>query len=292
MDIDRLRYFCAVTNTGSLSRASELLGISQPALSKAIKTLEREIGQTLIVPSGRGIAVTDIGKRLSAEALPLLDKFFALPDTIQSKALGHELKIASFEVFTTYFLGAIIEEVFSDYHVESFELTPGALEDKISKNLVDMGVTYLPIPHPDLDHLKVSSIKMGVFGQAKKFSSLPFSNLPFVVPNIPIEGSPTKNKGLDGWPDDLHPRKIIHRVGMLEAGLDLCRRGLTVGYFPHFIVEFQNQVAKNAFHLSEIKIPSQYKVKKSFDVYAIKRKSEREDKTFKKLTMALRNLVH
>ncbi len=48
MDTGRLRYFCAVARTGSLRRAAELVKVSPPALSKAIKLLESECGVRLI----------------------------------------------------------------------------------------------------------------------------------------------------------------------------------------------------------------------------------------------------
>ena len=74
MDMNRLHYFCTVVSCGSLSKASELLYISQPALSKAIKTLEEEMEKKLMIPAGRGIAITDYGKKLAFEAAPLIEK--------------------------------------------------------------------------------------------------------------------------------------------------------------------------------------------------------------------------
>src|SRR5881275_1525815 len=59
MDIDRLRYFCTVARVGSIRGAAKVLKISPAALSKAIKTLEEELGLALLVQSGRGIRVSD-----------------------------------------------------------------------------------------------------------------------------------------------------------------------------------------------------------------------------------------
>ena len=63
--MNRLRYFCTVADTGSLRAASEILHLSPAALSKAIKLLEEELEQELLVPAGRGILITDVGKRLA-----------------------------------------------------------------------------------------------------------------------------------------------------------------------------------------------------------------------------------
>jgi DNA-binding transcriptional LysR family regulator len=74
MDIDRIRYFCTFADTGSLVRASELLRVSQPALSKALRLLEAEVGCKLMEPDGRGLRLTESGRQLKAAAHPLLNQ--------------------------------------------------------------------------------------------------------------------------------------------------------------------------------------------------------------------------
>jgi len=291
MDMSRLHYFCTVVNAGSLVRASELLGVSQPALSKALKKLEGEIGQKLIVPSGRGIAITDNGKRLAAEAAPLIEKIDALKSIGFARDEKSELiSIATFEVFSTYFLGKVISEQFADnFDVKVFELVPGPMEEAIAKGNADIGITYLPIPHPDLDIHKITSIEMAIYGMSSRFKKTEFSHLPFVVPNIPISGTPSKAKGLDGWPDHLTPRTIKYRVTMMETALDLCRRGQCVGYFPKFVVDLHNNATRAEFNLDELSGPKGAKLGTQ-DVFMIKRKSDLESKSFKKIGRALRTL--
>lgn len=55
MNIQHLRYFLKVMETGSVSRAADSLGVTQPTLSVALKRLEREFGARLFVPDGRRI---------------------------------------------------------------------------------------------------------------------------------------------------------------------------------------------------------------------------------------------
>jgi len=54
MDLTRLRYFVAVVESGSFSRAAAALHLSQPALSRQVLLLEEEVGQRLLVRNGRG----------------------------------------------------------------------------------------------------------------------------------------------------------------------------------------------------------------------------------------------
>ena len=76
MDIAKLRYFHAVAEEQHVTRAAEKIAIAQPALTQAIKSLEREFGVSLLKKQGRNIVLTEYGtylkKRLD-QLLPELD---------------------------------------------------------------------------------------------------------------------------------------------------------------------------------------------------------------------------
>lgn len=73
LDLRLLRYFVAVAEEGSLTRAAERLYVSQPALTKQIKQLERLLGVPLFVRSRAGMALTEPGRVLAERAPSLLD---------------------------------------------------------------------------------------------------------------------------------------------------------------------------------------------------------------------------
>lgn len=64
MDIRRLIYFSRIGKSGSISKAAELLGISQPALSRQMRLLEESLGTPLFERHPRGVELTNKGKRL------------------------------------------------------------------------------------------------------------------------------------------------------------------------------------------------------------------------------------
>lgn len=68
MDLSRLQYFVSVTDAGSFSQAAASLHLSQPALSRQVLLLEQELGQRLLVRTGRGVEVTPAGKALLGHA--------------------------------------------------------------------------------------------------------------------------------------------------------------------------------------------------------------------------------
>jgi len=291
MDMNKLHYFCTVVMTGSLAKASEILHISQPAISKAIKALEYELDKKLIIASGRGIVISDEGQLLAKSAKPLIDQAFNLKNIFnQEHDEARPLTIGTFEVFSSYFLGSLIANEFNERKTEVLELLPGKLERAIAKGDVDIGITYVPIPNPEVDILKVATVEMGVFGLKGQFSNKPFNQIPFVVPMDKVESTPSKVQGLDGWPDSQVPRNIVHKVAMMETALELCRNGICVGYFPKFVIELHNEKVLSKYKLVEVTKKIALKYSKQ-DVYMIKRKTDLETRDFKILSRALRQSI-
>ncbi len=290
MDMNKLHYFCTVYQAGSLTKASELLHISQPALSKAIKNLEQQLEKKLLIPSGRGIAITDDGKQIADQAIPLLQQINNLTAPNNTKESVESLSIATFEVFSTYFLSKVISESFKNHNIKILEFGPGPMEDAVLSRKADIGITYLPIPNKDLDFLKITSVEMGLFGLKSKFKNYSIESVPFTAPLSEVSGTPSKVKGVDGWPDHIIPRNIKYSVAMMETALDLCRRGCCIGYFPKFVIDLHNEVCKTNHRLEILKSPSKLK-KTKFDVYMIKRKTDMETSNFKKISRALRKTL-
>jgi DNA-binding transcriptional LysR family regulator len=72
MDTRQLAAFCAVVDRRSFSQAAEQLGVTQPAVSLQIRSLEKRLGQRLLDRSGRRVEPTEAGLRLYRNAQRLL----------------------------------------------------------------------------------------------------------------------------------------------------------------------------------------------------------------------------
>ncbi len=289
MDTNRIRYFLSLANTGNLSRAAELHQISPAAFSKAMKVFETEVGETLLLPHGRGIILTDYARSIAPELTDIIRRIDEIKEKKIIAAGSKHLRIATFEVFSTYFVTQAIRENFSDYRCDISEMTPGKMEQAVAEGKADFALTYIPIPHPELDFLKVQEIKMGLFGKQKLWNHASLADIPFAAPLGPIEGSPNKVRGLDGWPDNAFPRSIPYHVSLMETALGLCREGLAVAYIPSFIARLHNQVVKPTFQLEQMKLPKEFPKRQDF-VYLIKRKSDQEGTTAKKLAQVVRKV--
>ena len=72
MDLRHLRYFVAIVEHGSLTRAAASLHVAQPALSQSLRQLEEEMGGALLIRTARGVIPTHSGQRLAERARELL----------------------------------------------------------------------------------------------------------------------------------------------------------------------------------------------------------------------------
>ena len=64
MDLKQIEYFVRVAELGSFTRAAQVLGVAQPALSRQVRLLEVELRQNLLTRNGRGATPTEAGQVL------------------------------------------------------------------------------------------------------------------------------------------------------------------------------------------------------------------------------------
>lgn len=86
MEMQQVRYFLAVAKTLNFTRAAEACNVTQPALTRAIKQLEEELGGELLRREGRLSHLTDLGTRM----LPLLTQCY--DSALNAKALAAKVK--------------------------------------------------------------------------------------------------------------------------------------------------------------------------------------------------------
>src|SRR3954470_66807 len=88
MDTRQLAAFCAVVERASFSQAAEQLGVTQPAVSLQIRSLEKRLGVQLLDRSGRRVEPTEAGRRLYRGALRLLAQEEQILDEVAAEGEG------------------------------------------------------------------------------------------------------------------------------------------------------------------------------------------------------------
>jgi DNA-binding transcriptional LysR family regulator len=241
---------------------------------------------------GRALLLTGKGRELVPEIRNLLLKAEDLKNlAIGINAIPKNLRIGTFEVFSTYVLGSMVEEHFSQLSIEVHEQIPGEIEIALIEGRIDIGITYIPIPKPSLHFDQIGKVNMGIYTGVKseeKFSKLNAQDLPFVVPITPVVGSPNRVRGLDGWPDDQVPRFTPYKVTLLESALELCRRGLAVAYIPDFVAKLHNLSSAKNYQLRAI----QYNSRKPSPqrIFMVRDLASGETKEYRLISKFIRNL--
>lgn len=83
MELAKLRYFYVVAKHGHVTRAAEEIHIAQPALTKAIKQLEDELGVPLFYKKGRNIYLTEYGEYLRERVEKILRRVDSIPTELE-----------------------------------------------------------------------------------------------------------------------------------------------------------------------------------------------------------------
>ena len=145
MDIRTLRYFLAVAREENMTRAAELLHVTQPTLSRAMHSLEDELGRKLFTRRSFSIALTEEGVLLRNRAEDLV----AMADKIEKEFLsldditGGELYLGLAESYQIRYLARELRTLKGSYPGLRYHITSGDTEqvtEKLDKGLLDFAV--------------------------------------------------------------------------------------------------------------------------------------------------------
>jgi DNA-binding transcriptional LysR family regulator len=155
MELRHLRYFQAVAEELSFSKAARRLNIAQPALSRAVQEVERDVGVNLIDRNRRSVRLTPAGKVLLQEIALLLDRLEESLRRVRRTAAGEEgeLRLGYIGPPTKPFLGRILAEYRRRYprvsvHLE--ERTPERVWEMVAKGRLSVGLTRPVLAHEAL----------------------------------------------------------------------------------------------------------------------------------------------
>lgn len=143
----RLRYFLTIAALGSMSKAADELGISQPSLSRQMAALEAYLGRPVFDRNGRGMVLSEAGKALHravAPAFQLIDD--AIAKARDASSVGHaSLRIAAVHTLTYYFLGDLVSAVThegGDANLHLMARSSPEVVDLVASGKAELGFVY------------------------------------------------------------------------------------------------------------------------------------------------------
>src|SRR6185369_3046080 len=93
LNYHHLLYFWTVVRAGSIHKASEQLRVSSPAISVQLKQLEGQLGEKLLVRSGRRLVLTEIGRTVFGYAEDIFALGRELVDVVKNRPIGRPLRL-------------------------------------------------------------------------------------------------------------------------------------------------------------------------------------------------------
>lgn len=162
-EIGDLRAFCAAVDLGSISRAGRRLYISQPAVSKRIRNLERMAGTQLLVRTPGGVRSTAAGQRLYAEARRMLVHAELVGELLgQLEPRSMPARLAASHTITEYLLANLLAEFQSPAGSEHLAVEVISANSSVVRSLVrdgraDIGLAALA-PGESADELLVAEL--------------------------------------------------------------------------------------------------------------------------------------
>ncbi len=155
MELRHLRYFHAVAEELSFSKAARRLRIAQPALSRAVQELEAEIGSLLLERNRRAMRLTPGGEVLLRETGFLFERLDEAVRRVRRAAAGEdgELRLGYIGPPTRAFLGGILKAYHRRYPGVTIvleERTPERVWEMVSKGRLSVGLTRPVLAHEAL----------------------------------------------------------------------------------------------------------------------------------------------
>jgi len=159
MELRQLRYFVAVAEELHFSKAAQGLFITQPALSQQIALLENEIGVELFVRASRQhlrkVELTEAGQHFHQAAKKIIQ--LSQQAIEQVREIGLHQQVLHLGVYKTVLRERIVELLqvinrdFPNVEVKLVEFpTPQSVQDAIMAEQIELGMTLLPLHHPEL----------------------------------------------------------------------------------------------------------------------------------------------
>lgn len=160
MEIRVLRYFLTVVREESITKASDVLHITQPTLSRQLSQMEEELGVKLFHRGARKISLTNEGillRRRAEEILQLVDKtekeLVEQEEQIEGKVSIGCGEIASVQLLPELFRA--FREKYPRVKFDIFTATADLVKEQMDRGLLDLGLLLEPIDVEKYDFIRI-----------------------------------------------------------------------------------------------------------------------------------------
>lgn len=194
MSIEQLIYFTKVYENKSFTKTSKELFISQPAITTAIKNLEKEFKTELIMMNGKNLEITPSGERLYTLAIPIITLYNNLENQMHDFVYkSTTIKIGIPPMLGTFIFAPLFEDFLVRYpnvNLKLYELASHANKEALIEGEIDIALTviYNNEIEDNLDFIKIGNAdlvfavnKSHPFAKKKEISIKELGNTPLIL---------------------------------------------------------------------------------------------------------------
>jgi LysR family hca operon transcriptional activator len=240
MNLQRLRYFQAVGRFGSFRRAADELNITQPALSRQIKVLEREVGIPLLTRSKRRIALTPGGAHLLQRSTQLLDEAAVVLKEVRQVSAEEPVPFTLGvlqSLMTGVFPQALVmlRKEFGKAPVRVFGFRTQQITSGVLHGEYDLGIIAGPVDDPKLAGRELFlEPYVAVLPKAHRLARRPAIDLATMA-SVPLVGSPIGHiirQMVDEAAGEVVRWKYVAEMESLGAIIELVRAQMGAAVLP------------------------------------------------------------
>lgn len=240
MEIRVLRYFLTVVREESITKAADVLHITQPTLSRQLAQMEEEIGVKLFNRGTRKITLTNEGillRRRAEEILQLVDK--TEKELIeQEEQVEGKISVGCGEIAAVQILPRLIKSFREKYSLVTFDIftaTADLVKEQMDKGLLDIGLLLEPVDMEKYDFIRLDIKENWVvlmrpdspLCKKKNVSAKDLAGLPLILPrrmNVQNE--------LASWFGDYYENlNVVFTSNLSTNGAVMVREGLAYSCF-------------------------------------------------------------
>ncbi|MCW7460361.1 LysR family transcriptional regulator [Leptospira bandrabouensis] len=161
MEFRQVIYFLEISNSGTFQKAATRLRLTQPALSKQIFLLEKELGVTLLERGGRSVRLTHEGERFYQYSIRMKELWEEIQNGFSKEnELKGNFSISAGGTVSAWILPQILKKILKKRQGLSLSVREGdasETKDAVMKGDVDLGILTGPIAEPSLNVLEFLS---------------------------------------------------------------------------------------------------------------------------------------
>ncbi|MEP6906928.1 MAG: LysR substrate-binding domain-containing protein [Pseudoxanthomonas sp.] len=233
MDLKQIEYFIRVAELGSFTRASIALDIAQPALSRQIRLLELELGQSLLLRNGRGVTTTEAGKVMLEQGRGVLHQVDRAREELGRVrgTLAGRVALGLPPSLSKLLTVSLVDAFSVRLPQASLSITEGlsaTMQESLISGRLDIALLYNAAPTPEIDSVLLREEELFLVaprqgkGAPKPISLRELAGLPLVIPSRPNAMRMLVEAELANL--DLHPQ-ITLEIDSVAAILDLVASG-------------------------------------------------------------------